>query len=67
MGLKVHTDDAIARSEELDIRPEHLDRSETAVQEDERLAVAEFLVAELDARLDAIEQRRREPGWFRSA
>src|SRR5439155_11860484 len=49
MRLQIHADDAIARCEELDIRPEHLDRSETPVQEDERIAATELLVAELDS------------------
>jgi hypothetical protein len=34
--------------EELHVRAEHLDRPEAAVQEDERLAFADDLVAELD-------------------
>ena len=42
--------------QELDVRAEHLHRPEAAVQQDQRLALAEDLVAELDP-VDAHEIR----------
>jgi len=48
MRLEVHPDDLTPCREELDVGPEHLDRPEATVQEDERLSLADDLVAELD-------------------
>ena len=39
----------MAGGEELDVRAEHLQRAESAVEEDERFTGAEFLVAELNS------------------
>ena len=49
MGLKVHPDDTPSSSQQLDVRAEHLDRSEAAVQKDQRRARPKNLVPELDA------------------
>jgi len=46
--LEVNPDHLTAGGEELHVGTEHLDRPEAAVQEDERLALTEDLVAQLD-------------------
>jgi len=48
MRLKVDPDDPSPGGEQFHVRPEHLDRAEAAVQEDERLAFTDDLIAELD-------------------
>ena len=49
MGLQIDPDDLPAGRKQLDVRAEHLDRSETAVQQDQRKTSPENLIAELDA------------------
>jgi hypothetical protein len=47
--LKVDADDLVSFSEQVDIRAEHLEGTESAVEKDERLSLPEYLVAELDS------------------
>ena len=46
--LQVDADDPVSGGEGIDVRAEHLDRPEGSVQEDERVALSELLVGELD-------------------
>ena len=48
MRLEVDPNDPTCNGEELHVGAEHLDRPEAPVQEDERLAFTDDLVAELD-------------------
>jgi hypothetical protein len=47
--LEVHPDDSAAGSQQLDVGAEHLQAAEAAMEQDQRTAFAELLVAELDA------------------
>ncbi len=47
--LQVEAYDLAVLGEEVDVGAEHLERAEAAVEQDERLALAEHLVAELDS------------------
>jgi hypothetical protein len=48
--LEVDSDDAVLGREQLEVGAEHLESAEPAVKKDEgRAALAEFLVAEVDA------------------
>src|SRR5207253_2628597 len=46
--LKIDTDHLVLLGEQIDVWPEHLERAETAVEQDERFAFSDDLVAELD-------------------
>src|SRR3989442_12276693 len=70
MPLQVDGDDLPAFGERREVGAEHLDRSETAVQQDERSAGAVGLVIELDAvhvRVVAHTVRLTSPGALRGA
>ena len=49
VGLQVDADDLAVLRQGLDVGPEHLDRTEAAVEQDQRVAFAVGLVPDLDA------------------
>src|SRR5205823_6935089 len=71
VGLEVDPDDLAAAGEQLQVGPEHLHGAEAPMQEDQRPALAEGLVAELDAvdldhagRRDGASHQRFSKRWL---